>query len=235
MGTNIVSIGGGAFEACSNLTNITVPASVISIGNGAFAECTSLSTITLSTNIVEIRDFTFERCTSLASISIPNSVTNIGFWAFYDCVNLTEITIPDKVVNIGSMSFGNCSRLAQVRYMGNAPQAGSNMFNNNNNIATIYYLPGTSGWTSTFGGRPTALWKPEVLTSAPGFGIHSNQFGFYITWANGQVVIVDACTNLANPTWLPISTNTLMDEPSHFSDPQWTNHAARFYRLRAPF
>jgi hypothetical protein len=26
--------------------------------------------------------------------------------------------------------------------------------------ATVYYLPGTTGWGTTFGGRPTALWTP---------------------------------------------------------------------------
>ena len=26
--------------------------------------------------------------------------------------------------------------------------------------ATVYYLPGMKGWDSTFGGRPTAVWKP---------------------------------------------------------------------------
>jgi hypothetical protein len=25
---------------------------------------------------------------------------------------------------------------------------------------TIYYVPGTTGWGATFGGHPTAPWKP---------------------------------------------------------------------------
>jgi hypothetical protein len=35
------------------------------------------------------------------------------------------------------------------------------MFHGDNN-ATVCYLPGTTGWGSTFGGRPTALWDPQV-------------------------------------------------------------------------
>jgi hypothetical protein len=46
---------------------------------------------------------------------------------------------------------------------------------------------------------------------------------------------VVACTNLANPVWLPVSTNTLSgSSPSSFSDPQWTNYPNRYYRFSAP-
>ena len=103
--------------------------------------------------------------------------------------------------------------------------------------ATVYYLPGTTGWGSTFGGRPTALWmlpNPLILNNAPNFGIRSNQFGFIISWATNLPVVVEACTDLAQPIWAPVGTNTLTAGSSYFSDPEWTNHPARFYRLRSP-
>ena len=49
-----------------------------------------------------------------------------------------------------------------------------------------------------------------------------------------MTVVVEACTNLANPAWHPIGTNTLISGSAYFSDPQWTNYPARFYRLRSP-
>jgi hypothetical protein len=51
---------------------------------------------------------------------------------------------------------------------------------------------------------------------------------------NGQTVIVDACTNLSNPVWQPVQTNTFTTGSAYFSDPQWTNYPNRFYRLRSP-
>jgi hypothetical protein len=52
---------------------------------------------------------------------------------------------------------------------------------------------------------------------------------------------VEACLELTNPTWSPLTTNTLTMGVeslaagwSYFSDPDWTNHPARFYRLRSP-
>jgi hypothetical protein len=46
--------------------------------------------------------------------------------------------------------------------------------------------------------------------------------------------VVEASTDLINPTWSPVNTNTLTDGSSYFSDPDWTNYATRFYRLRSP-
>jgi alpha-tubulin suppressor-like RCC1 family protein len=66
------------------------------------------------------------------------------------------------------------------------------------------------------------------------FGVRTNQFGFNITGTNGLVIVVEACTNLANPTWFPLQTNTLTGDPVYFSDPVWTNYPGRFYRLRSP-
>jgi hypothetical protein len=98
----------------------------------------------------------------------------------------------------------------------------------------VYYMPGTTGWGSTFGGRPSVLWNPQVQTDDPSFGVRTNRFGFAITWASGMVVVVEASTNLVNPLWSPVATNILTDGSSYFRDPQWTNYPARLYRLRSP-
>jgi hypothetical protein len=101
---------------------------------------------------------------------------------------------------------------------------------------TIYYLPGSTGWDvlTLLTDFPTALWLPQMQTGGTNFGVQSNQFGFNINWASGQTVVVEACTDLANPIWSPVGTNTLTGGSSYFSDPQWTNYPSRFYRLRSP-
>jgi hypothetical protein len=164
--------------------------------------------------VTSIEDSAFSGWYSLTSVSIPNSVTNIGDDAFYLCTNLTG-----------------------VYFQGNAPTADSTVFADANN-ATAYYLPGTSGWTafSANTGLSTALWflaNPLILSS-PNFGAQTNGFGFIISWATNIPVVVEACTNLHSPNWSPVSTNTLTNGSSDFSDPQWTNYPGRFYRLRSP-
>ena len=112
------------------------------------------------------------------------------------------------------------------------------MFNGDNNV-TVYYLPGATGWSSNFDGRPTVLWNPQAQTNDGSFGVQNNQFGFNITGNSNLVVVVEACTNLASPIWSPVSTNSLntfvgTNGTSYFSDPQWTNYPCRFYGFSWP-
>jgi hypothetical protein len=73
-----------------------------------------------------------------------------------------------------------------------------------------------------------------ILNSGPSFGVQTNGFGFIISWATNIPVVVEASTDLANPNWSPVATNTLTGGSAYFSDPQWANYPVRFYRLRSP-
>jgi hypothetical protein len=156
-------------------------------------------------------------------------VTNIGFNAFGSCNSLTNIAIPGSVTFLGTPAFANCIRLSGVYFGGNSltgPQAISSS-------ATVYYLPGTTGWSNSFGGRPTVLWNPAIQSDAS-FGLKSNQFGFNITGTANIVFVVDSCTSLVNPVWSPLQTVTLGSGLFYFSDALWTNYPGRFYRIRSP-
>jgi len=48
-----------------------------------------------------------------------------------------------------------------------------------------------------------------------------------------MVVVMEACTNMADPDCCPVQTNTLTGGSSCFSDSQWTNYPGRYYRLRS--
>jgi hypothetical protein len=83
-------------------------------------------------------------------------------------------------------------------------------------------------------GHPTAPWIPQIQTKDGCFGVQTNGFGFNINWASGRTVVLEACTDLANPAWSPVATNTLTDGSSYFNDPAWTNYTSRFYRVHSP-
>jgi hypothetical protein len=102
-------------------------------------------------------------------------------------------------------------------------------------------MPGTTGWDDfpPVSGRLAVAWNPQARTSDASFGVRTNQFGFTITGSSNLVIVVEACTNLNNPFWSPLGTNTLntfigTNGTSYFSDPSWTNHPGRFYRFRSP-
>ncbi len=121
--------------------------------------------------------------------------------------------------------------------MGNAPRdtySDDESSDANNKQVTFYYLPESTGWIPNLGGHPTRIWLPRIQATAGTFGLQTNEFGFTTTWVNDRVLVVDACTNLTNPNWAPVLTNILTDGSAYFSDPKWTNHTDRFYRLRTP-
>jgi hypothetical protein len=196
---------------------------------------------TIPTGVTNIGTSAFNSCTGLTNVTIGSSVASIGYDAFWGCTGLTSVTIPDSITSLGKYAFSLCTNLTSVYFRGNTPDSvDCCIFEYGTESgcitdpATVYYLPGTTGWEPTFSHLPTAVWQPQVETSDASFGVRTNQFGFNINWASGMTVVVEACTNLANPTWSPISTNTLPDGSSYFSDPQWTNYPVRFYRLRWP-
>lgn len=104
----------------------------------------------------------------------------------------------------------------------------------NNSIVRI----AANGSQTTFASGldyPAGLaFQPPPALRAMNAGIETNKFGFTIVGSNSEVVVVQCCTNLANPVWLPQTTNTLSGESFYFSDPQWTNWPSRFYRLLTP-
>ena len=173
------------------------------------------------------------------AVTIPGTlhgipVTNIRSNAFAGYTNLTNAVIPNSITNIGNNAFASCANLTAIYFKGNAPSLGVDVFSGATN-ATIYYLSKTTGWDTTFGGQPTAEWRPKILGDGS-FGASTNQFGFNINWvcASGLVVVVQASTNLADSFWLGMKTNTLAGDSLYFSDPQWTNYPGRYYRISSP-
>jgi hypothetical protein len=241
----VTVIGDEAFGNCISLSTVTIPNSVVNIGNYQFMGCFNLSAFyvnsanpaysSVSGVLFDKNQATLIHYPSQATnnnYTIPNGVTAIGDNAFEYCTNLNSVTIPNSVTNTGNGGFWNCFNLSALYFEGNAPGDDLTEFPYDN--AIVYHLSGTMGWGATYGGLSTALWLPQAQTSDGSFGVQTNQFGFNINWASGQTVVVEASTNLSNPIWQPVQTNTLTSGTAYFSDPQWTNYPGRFYRLRSP-
>ncbi len=253
----VATVGDFAFAASPDLTSVTIPASVSSIGEYAFAYCGSLTNATIANGVTNIGLFAFFGCSNLSSISIPGSVTciegdaftsctsltnatmakgvrSVGLFAFLGCSNLTSITIPGSVTNIEGDALSFCSSLASVYFNGNAPVVDSTVFEDDDSDLVIYYLPETAGWSSPFANRPAVLWNPLIQTGDGHFGFNGNQFGFDIAGTANIPIVIEACTNLANPVWSRLQTLTLTNGLFYFSEPMQTNGSGRFYRISSP-
>jgi hypothetical protein len=247
---NVTSIGVEAFAYCRKLTTVTVPSSatnidveaffncgitnviipggVTTIEASAFTDCPHLTSVTISPGVISIGSSAFAACSFLSNVIIPNTVTSIGANAFVMDSSLTNVTIPNSVTNIGDYAFDSVN-LKTAYFQGNAPPDDGTVFFQA--PAIVYYLPGTTGWGTTFGDVPAVLWNPEATALATA----DNQFGFNITGPTNATIVVEACTNLANPVWVPLSTNTLSGSgTSSFSDTQSANYPNRYYLFSAP-
>ncbi|MGO8674914.1 MAG: hypothetical protein ACLQVX_03465 [Limisphaerales bacterium] len=78
------------------------------------------------------------------------------------------------------------------------------------------------GWSTELGGQPRRSLGGLNNTSAATQNLSFD--GSTIPWLRDGT----------SPTRIPLATNTLTSRSAHFSDPQWTNYPARFYRLRRP-
>ena len=138
---NVVAIEDGAFANLSNITAVTVPASVEKIGEYAFASCKELKTVKLPASLTELEkgafngcsalttvtftetenakltaigDGVFFECSALNSINLPASVKEIGMGAFYKCSALTAITLPAGLEKIAQQAFHKCTALTAI-------------------------------------------------------------------------------------------------------------------------
>ncbi len=244
-GLPVTSIANPAFNGCTTVTNVIIGSNITSIAGQAFVGCpnllaidvdalnpvySSLGGVLFDKNRVSILYYPGGRP---GSYTIPDGVTSINTYAFQACPGLTSLTVPASVTSIGTLGFNADPNLTTIYFLGNAPNVAWDAFDIQNTVI-VYYLPGATGWDTNPTGLPTALWVPQVQTGDASFGVGPNGFGFYINWASGQTVVVEASTSLANPIWVPVGTNVFSSSSSYFSDPQWTNFPGRFYRLRSP-
>ena len=220
------------FEFCSNLTTAIIMSDATE-AEGAFYGCSSLTSVALPMGLTNISSSEFADCGGLASVIIPTSATTIGSAAFTLCVGLTNVVIPSAVTNLGDYAFSD-SGLLSVFFKGNAPSADSTVFDSDSVVA--YYILGTTGWPefSTNTGVPAVVWNPAIQVNDGSFGVRNNKFGFDITGTINIPIVVEACTNLADPVWVPLQSLILTNGLFYFSETFQPNAAGRLYRISSP-
>ncbi|VGO21120.1 leucine-rich repeat domain-containing protein [Pontiella sulfatireligans] len=242
----VAVIGDWAFYGCVSLTSVMIPESVTNIGDRVFSYCTSLTSITVDASnpayssmdgVMFNKDQTMlvqYPGGKLGGYSVPNGVVSVGSAAFLACSNVESVTIPDSVTHINESAFADCINLLGLYFQGNAPSIDSPQTYLYPARYIAYYLAVSTGWSTTFGVRPTVLWNPVIQTDDGSFGPRPSGFGFNIAESESGLVVVEACTNLTGGTWMPVETNTMARSSVYFSDPDYTNHAGRYYRLSMP-
>ena len=132
------ALGYMAFQHCSSLTSIRIPASVTKIANDAFHCCSSLTSIVIDegNTVYDSRDncnAIIETATNTLikgcnSTIIPDGITSIYNDAFYACNALESVVIPAGVTSIGSSVFGDCTALKSIVIPESVTEIGQSAF-----------------------------------------------------------------------------------------------------------
>ena len=158
-------VGYGAFNACTRLTRVTIPANVIfttssreepgermfkgctaltevkydseaAVPKNMFYGCTNLATVTLNDKVTEIGEGAFQNCAALANFALPVGVNEIKKNTFNGCAKLGAITL-DGITSLGEGAFKGCAALKSVTLPATLTDIGANAFDGCLTLASI--------------------------------------------------------------------------------------------------
>ena len=159
----ITSIGDYAFEACSGVTSLTLPASletigksafsgdaqlreidipknVSKIGDGAFLYCMAVKSITGGEGLTELGQFVFAGCESVFSMDLSKSgLKALPDRTFCNCTRLFEVKLPDSIETVGKRAFSNCDALGKLEFGPKVKTVGDYAFEKCSNLAELSF------------------------------------------------------------------------------------------------
>ena len=229
-------LGSQAFANCRALTNLHLPSRVTNVAPWAISGCWNLENITVdpsSQHFVAVDGVLFNKTRSVLLVYpagkegayvVPASVVAISNTAFANSVGLSSVVVGSNVTELGYSVFYGCTQLVSILFSGPAPVGGENLFWSS--LPTVFYLTGTGGWPTTFYGRPTQAFVPEVRLAE--LGVDET---FTFSWTNtGSIPMnVRRTTSLGGP-WTVISSNNATGQ---FDDPNPPSGQA-FYQAYLP-
>ena len=167
----ITEIGSDAFSGCSGLTSLTLPAGITKIGNAVFHNCSGLTSLTLPAGITEIGSSTFRGCSGLTSLNLPAGITEIGSDAFSGCSGLTSLNLPAGITEIRFGTFRGCSGLTSLNLPAGITEIGSDAFSGCSGLTSLNLPAGITSidWNAFYGCRGLmSLNLPAGITSIGG-------------------------------------------------------------------
>ncbi len=107
-------IGDRAFQNCTALTEVTLPAGAESIGRYAFAACTALTEIALPEGLQTVGAYAFQNCTALTEVTLREGLLKLDNSCFYGCAALKDLDLPNSLTTLGNSVFRGCASLNRV-------------------------------------------------------------------------------------------------------------------------
>ena len=116
------------FRNCTSLKKLKFSDNLSTIPYSTCYGTTNLSELTLPATLKSIESQVFRNNTSLVKLNIPNSVTYIGSSAFYN-TSVDSVYIPLKLTTLGNYAFRDCKKLKYVELPSNISSYDNNFYN----------------------------------------------------------------------------------------------------------
>lgn len=146
------TINANAFKDCAGLTALVIPDTVTAIATRAFENCSGLTALTLSTGLTQLTAFAFSGCTGLTEVEVPEGVTKMLGSAFYGCEGLQVVRLPHSLTLLGANNFYHCSAITDVYYNGTLTEWKAISISETGNeallAATLHVLPTSAGFAN---------------------------------------------------------------------------------------
>ena len=171
----ITNIAASAFQDCTNLTSVTIPASVRSISTSAFSGCTSLKAVMFADNssLTYIGTYAFYNCSALEEMQLPTGIKKITGYTFSGCTNLKRVLLPDGLLQIDGNAFSHCTSLKTLAIPVTVTNVKDTAFSECSELTTVYAPNGLSlsapGVTVFYDTPPGALFDLGTAPILTGF------------------------------------------------------------------
>mgnify|MGYP003304444941 CR=1 FL=1 len=219
----VTKIALGAFQFCTNLTEITLPfvgaeAGVTAsdtyqyplgyiFGTSSYTGGTATTQNYYGSSTSYLSSSIFYIPVSLKKVVITGG--NILYGAFYNCSSLTEIVIPDGVTSIGGSAFYGCDSLTSMEIPDGVTYIGGYAFYECSSLTSVVIPDGVTsiGYDAFYNcSSLTSITIPDSVTSI-------GNSAFYYCSSLTSVVIPDSVTSIGNYAFRYCSSLTKITLP----------------------
>ena len=145
------TIGYGAFQDCSGLTEITIPATIESIAANAFNGCTGLTSIHYAANaqIGSGSNSVFRNAGSISGCNLTVTASALVIPAnLFDNSNITNVTVENGVTSVAAGAFAHCDFLKTVSFSTTVQSIATNAFEDCTQLQSITVADGNEYFQS---------------------------------------------------------------------------------------
>lgn len=182
-GNKIATIGTDAFQGCSSLKSIELPATITSVPMNLLLGCSKLESVNFLGEITSIQQSAFNGCAALHNFTFPATLKTIAASAFYNSGLTGVIELPEGLTSVGANAFAGANAITGIKLPSTVATIGNAAFGPIENLASIELADGNSAFTVNNG----------VLTNAAGTRLlvtaHEGEIGTTIN--NGTIETID--------------------------------------------